>query len=224
VTALVPVPVRACLRGALAGYAAMVAAAAAALVASLVVHFSSAVTLQEGLAAGTVGSIAVALICLASVPNAVLCAGAYLAGPGFVLGSGTTVAPGDVELGRLPALPILAAIPTSGEPRWWDAVLICVPVLAGAVAGLVAWRRDPVYGLDQAALRGAASAFVGGTAFGLSTWLATGAIGPGRMQDIGPNVLATTAVCGLAFLVGGAVAAGAARWWQAARSGSARPL
>jgi uncharacterized membrane protein YedE/YeeE len=98
--------------------------------------------------------------------------------------------------------------------------MILVPVLAGAVAGVVALRRDPVFGLDQAALRGALSGLVGGILFGLSTWLATGAIGPGRMQDIGPAVLSTTLVCGLAFLVGGAVAACSLRWWESFRTAS----
>lgn len=217
VLALLPPAVRASLRGAMAGVATMVAASAAVLVVSLLVHFSAAVTLQEGLTSGLVGGIAVTLIGLAAVPNAVLCAGAFVAGPGFVVGTGTTVAPGDVSLGSVPGFPLLAALPATGDQAWWQPVLILVPVVAGAVAGVVAVRHDPAYGIDQVALRGAVSGLTGGVVFGASTWLATGAIGPGRMQDIGPLVVPTTVVCALAFLVGGAVAAGAVRWWQAPR-------
>ncbi len=217
VLALLPPAVRASLRGAVAGLATMVAASALVLVASLLVHFSAAVTLQEGLTSGAVGGVALALIGVAAVPNAVLCAGAFVAGPGFVVGTGTIVAPGDVSLGKVPGLPMFAALPTADTQAWWLPVLILVPVLAGAVAGVVAIKHDPVFGIDQAALRGAISGAVGGTAFGASTWLATGAVGPGRMQDVGPLVVPTTVVCALAFLVGGAVAAGASRWWQSSR-------
>lgn len=211
---MLPQPVRAAVAGAVASVATMVGAAGLVVVVSLVVHFSQAVTLQEGLAAGTVGSLTLAVIGMASVPNAVLCAGAFVAGPGFQVGTDTTVAPGDVQLGRMPGLPILAALPSNTGDAWWQALLVLLPVISGAVAGLVTLRRDPVYGLDQAALRGAVSGLLGGVAFGAMTWLATGAVGPGRMQDIGPDVLATTVVCGLAFLVGGAVSACATRWWQ----------
>jgi hypothetical protein len=217
VLALLPPAVRATLVGACAGIFTMLAASSAVLVASLIVHFSDAVTLQEGLATGAVGGISVTLIGMAAVPNAVLCAGSFVAGPGFVLGTGTSVAPGHVSLGQVPGLPLLAALPASGQQAWWQSVLILVPVLAGGVAGLVALRRDPVYGLDQAALRGGIAGLAAGVVFGASTWLATGSIGPGRMQEVGPAVVPTTLVCGLAFLVGGAVAACAARWWQSFR-------
>lgn len=218
VLAMLPASVRAVVAGALSGLVVMVCAGGVLVAASLVVHFSQAITLQQGLAAGTVGSIALTVIGIATIPNAVLCAGAFVAGPGFAVGTGTTVAPGDVTLGRLPGLPLLAALPADGSVAAWQTGLIVIPLVAGAVAGLVALRRDPVFGLDEAALRGAVSGLVGGLAFGLSTWLATGAVGPGRMQHVGPNVLSTTLVCGLAFLVGGAVAACAARWWQSPRT------
>ncbi len=216
VLALLPLTARAVLRGAAAGLAVMVLASALLFVGSAVMHFSQAVTLQEGLAAGTVGSLALALIGLATVPNAVLCAGAFIAGPGFQVGTGTSVAPVDVRLGRMPDFPVLAALPADTGHAWWQIVLVLLPVVAGGVAGLVALRRDPAFTLDQAALRGAASGLLGGVGFGALTWLARGSVGPGRMQDVGPDVLPVVAVCGLALLVGGAVAAGAARWWQAA--------
>ncbi len=222
VLALLPLPVRALLRGATAGVAVMLLSSALLFVGSMVVHFSQAVTLQEGLAAGTVGSLALALIGMATVPNAVLCAGAFIAGPGFQVGTGTSVAPAGVRLGQMPDFPVLAALPANTGHTWWQVVLVLLPVVAGCVGGLVALRRDPVFALDQAALRGAASGVLGGVGFAALTWLASGSVGPGRMQDVGPDVLPVAAVCGLAFLVGGAVAAGAARWWQAA-SGQGRP-
>ena len=211
-----PEDVRGALVGGLAGLAVMVGAASVLLVASLVVHFSEAVALAEGLGAGYVGGLVVAVVGMALVPNAVLCAGAFLAGPGFVVGTGTMVAPGQVELGPLPALPLLAALPQAAE-GWWVDLLVVVPVLAGVVAGILAQRACPAFSLDRVALRGALGGLAGGVLFGLSTWLATGSAGPGRMQDLGPDVLPVLAVCAVAGLVGGALGAVGARWMPRSR-------
>jgi hypothetical protein len=216
--AMFPEEVRAAVTGALAGVMVMVAAGGVLVTAALVMHFSDVLRLSEGLGAGRVGGVVMALVGMAAVPNAVLCGGAFIAGPGFALGTATAVAPGDVRLGSLPGFPLLGIVP-SGADSWWQAALIGVPVLAGGLAGFVAVRRYPVYGYDLAALRGGLAGLVGGLTFGGCAWLATGGIGPGRMQDIGPDVMATTLVCGVAMLLGGAVSAIAARWWQSARAG-----
>lgn len=209
-TARLPEEARAALLGGFGGVLTLLGFSAAVLAGSLVVHFSTAVTLTEGARSGVVGSVILALVGAALVPNAVLCAGAFVAGPGFVLGTGTQVSPSGVRLGLLPDVPLLAALPT-GADAWWLPALIVLPVVAGMAAGLLAVRRYPVYALDQAALRGALAGLAGGVAFGLLTVLATGSVGPGRLQHVGPDVLATTAVCVVAFVLGGAVAAASRR-------------
>lgn len=206
-----PHEVRAALVGGASGVCAMLAVSAAVLVGSLAVHLSTAVTLAEGQHSGVVGAVILAIVGAALVPNAVLCAGAFVAGPGFSVGTGTQVAPGGVRIGLLPDVPVLAALPTSAD-AWWMPVLVTLPVLAGAAAGLVAIRRFPAYGVDRAALRGALSGLVGGVSFGLLTALATGSVAPGRLSEVGPDVLATTAVCAVAFVFGGALAAVGRHW------------
>jgi hypothetical protein len=208
---LAPVPgeARALLAGSVGGAFAMLAASGVAFCFALLLHFSDAVTLAESLHPGVVGGLILALVGLAAVPNGILCAGSYLAGPGFLLGTGTTVTAFSVQLGPLPAFPILAATPRTGG-AWWQQALIVVPVLAGAVAGLIAVRRGGLDGYLRQAGLGGASGAIAGTIFGASTWLATGAIGPGRMQDIGPDALLTTLVCAVAFALGGAVTGA---WW-----------
>lgn len=205
-----PDDVRAVVSGAGAGVSAMVVAGGSLLAVSLVLHFSSAVTLAEGMHAGLFGGMLLTLVGLAVLPNAVLCAGAYVAGPGFVVGAGTAVLPGTVVLGRLPAFPLLAALPRSGGAGWQGA-LVVVPILAGVMAGLVAVHRFPVEGLARATVRGGLAGLAAGCAFGATTWLATGSVGPGRMQDIGPDVSATVLVCGIALAIGGAVAGAGSR-------------
>ncbi len=205
---------RAALVGGAAGVLTMLALGAAVFAGSLATHFSTAVTLAEGTRSGVVGSVILALVGAALVPNAVLCAGAFVAGPGFALGTGTSVAPGDVRIGLLPDVPLLAALPAAAD-AWWIWALTLLPLVAGAAAALVAIRRYPVSGIGGASRRGALAGLGGGVAFGLLTVLATGAVGPGRLQLIGPDLPTTTVACALALTLGGAVA-GAGRWALAA--------
>jgi hypothetical protein len=218
--ALLPEEARAAGAGGVAGGLALVAASAALLTASLVLHFSTAVTLAEGMHAGLVGGAIATLISLALVPNGMLFAGAFLAGPGFAVGSGTVIAPGDVSTGPLPGFPLLAAVPRSASTPWLEVVLLLVPVAAGALAGLLAVRRFPVFAIDAAALRGALAGLVAGGGFGLLALLSGGSVGPGRMQEVGPGPSALL-VCALACAVGGAIAGAGSRWIQASRASTA---
>jgi Family of unknown function (DUF6350) len=217
--ALLPEEVRAAGTGGVAGGLALAAASAALFTVSLVRHFPTALALAEQMNAGLVGGAIASLIGLALVPNAVLFAGAFLAGPGFAVGTGTVVAPGDVSTGPLPGFPLLAAVPRSAGSPWLEVGLLVVPVLAGAGAGLLAVRRFPVFPVHAAAVRGTLAGLVAGGGFGLLTLLSAGSVGPGRMQQFGPgaNVVVT---CALACAVGGAVAAAASRWVQAGRASS----
>lgn len=206
-----PEEARAALSGGVAGVLAMLAAGAVLLMGSLIVHLNTSVQLAEGLHAGLVGGLIFTLLGVALAPNAVLCAAAFAAGPGFAVGTGTEVSPSAVRVGLLPDFPLLGALPTSAS-AWWLPGLIVLPVLAGAVAGGVAVRRHPTFGVDRAALRGALAGLVGGLVFGLTTVLATGSAAPGRLSHLGPDVIGTTAVCVVAFTLGGAFAAVAGRW------------
>ena len=75
------------------------------------------------------------------------------------------------------------------------------------MAGVVAVVRFPVDGWAAVALRGAAAGLFGGLAYGGAGWLATGAIGPGRMSEVGPDVLPVLLICLAAFSIGGCAAA-----------------
>jgi hypothetical protein len=123
-----------------------------------------------------------------------------MAGPGFAVGAGTTVSSAGVTLGPLPAFPILAATPRTGG-AWWQEALVVAPLLAGAVAGIVTLRRSPTPSYFALAARSAAAGAASGLLFGISCLLATGAVGPGRMADIGPDVPTTTMVCCVAGLL-----------------------
>lgn len=195
---------RAALRGGLAAVLLTVAAGALLVTVALAVDLGDAANVAHAMSAGLVGGAILTLAGVLLLPNAALFAVAYLLGPGFAFGSGTTVAPSGASLGRVPAFPLLAALPDQGAAPWWAAALLAVPVLAGAAGAVVALRHHPVAGLAAAALRGALTGAVAGIATGLLTALAGGSIGPERMADTGAQVLACTGIAVLAMTLGGA--------------------
>lgn len=207
-----PAAVQAAARGGAATVLVMVSAGAALVTTSLVLDFPAAANAADSLRAGPVGGAILALIGVLLLPNAVLLAVSFLLGPGFSLGAGTLVAPDGVTLGPVPDFPLLAALPESGVPPAWTAALVVVPVLAGAVGAAVTLRHDPVFGLDQAGLRGGVAGLLGGVAIGLLTGLAAGAVGPGRLAQTGPDVPACVLTAAVGCGLGGAVGGAALRW------------
>jgi Family of unknown function (DUF6350) len=192
--ARLPEYARAALHGAAATVLAMFAAGTLLVSAALALDFGSAANVAHAMEAGVVGGALMTLAGVLLLPNAGLLAVSYLLGPGFAFGSDTLVAPIGVQLGRVPAFPLLAALPDEGPVSWWVMGLLAVPVLAGVLVALVALRHHPARAYDQAALRAGLAGLAGGLATGLLTGLAGGAVGPGRMAFVGAEVLACTGV------------------------------
>ncbi|ADB30378.1 hypothetical protein Kfla_1275 [Kribbella flavida DSM 17836] len=182
----------------------------------LAVRFSRVTGMLELLDTGIVGSVVLFAICLGLLPNVILYVVAFLAGPGFQLGAGTTIAPTGVDVGNLPALPLLAAVPTDGAtPTYLLVLTALVPLLAGAVAGVVVTRRGlaapeaEALGWDAFALRGAMAALLAAVTLLILMMLSGGSAGPGRMAEIGiPAALPAAGVLGAGMAIGAAVAAG----------------
>jgi len=73
--------------------------------AMLALHRGEVSGVVAGLDAGTSGTLLVLLICVLYAPTAVVWGTSYLVGPGFAVGTGTTVAISGVHLGAVPAVP-----------------------------------------------------------------------------------------------------------------------
>jgi hypothetical protein len=184
----------------------------------LAIHFSRITGMLELLDAGVIGSVVLFAICLMLVPNMILYVVAFLAGPGFQLGTGTTIAPTGVDVGNLPALPLLAAVPEDGAtPSYLLALTAVVPLVAGVVAGLVVVRRGlaerdaDALGWDAFALRGGMSALLAGVVLYALLALSGGSAGPGRMSAIGvPAALSAAGVLAAGMAIGAAITAAVA--------------
>ena len=208
--------------GAFAVLLLMLAAGAVLVTAALLLDIGAAATVLSRLHTDGPGGLMYTLVGIAFVPNAVLLAGAYLLGPGFMVGTGTLVSPTAVVLGPVPAFPLLAALPGDGPTPWWTTGLLAVPVLLAAVAARLAVRRARVDRYDAAAALGLGSGVAGALLFTVVVLLAGGAAGPGRMADVGAfplqTLLAGTVALGAGGLVGGVLAC-----WRVRRAAAGDP-
>lgn len=193
---------------------AWLAVALAALLIALVLDFSTAANIVSQLDSDAGDIAMLGVLTLLVVPNAALFSSAYLLGPGFTVGTGTLVSPGAVVLGPLPLFPLLAALPDAGPTPGWAGWLMVTPVLVAFAASVLAHRSRPAGAWDQAAIRGCASGLVAGLVLGLLTSLAGGAVGPGRMSDVGPFQLDVLLHAITGFGIGGLLGALAMTWWQ----------
>ncbi len=180
---------RAIPRAVLGAQLAMMVSGAAALVAGLVLHLDRVVTLTEGLGAGLLGGITLLVVQLAFVPNAVIWAGSYVLGAGFTLGQGSVIAPASTQLGLLPSIPLLGAMPSTGpgtmDELWWMAA----GVLAGGVAAWVVMRARPVARFDETSVVGGLSGLLAGLVFVALGWATSGDLGVERLAGVGPRLL-----------------------------------
>jgi hypothetical protein len=213
----VPGHVRSVLSGATAAVAGVLACASLLVAIALLVSFNDAATTFSalGLSAGDALMLLVVSVLLA--PNAVLLGVGWLSGPGFALGTGTSVTAAAVTLGPLPAFPMLAALPGPGAQPGWYAVLLALPPLVGVVAAGLAQHRYAVTAWDSSALRGFTLGLSAAVVLTVLAGWAGGSLGTGRMAHLGVPVggLLITLVGGMS--IGGLVGGSAVAAWQRRR-------
>ncbi len=186
----------------------------AAVVVSMLVHFSTAANLAAQLGAGKSDVAVLILVSLAVLPNAGVMAGSYLAGSGFAVGAQTLVSPSVVVLGPLPVFPLFAALPESGPVPGWTLVVLAVPPLLAMVMVMRVQRRWSASGWLDGAARGLAAGLAAALLLGLVAMVAGGAIGPGRMGEVGPPVGDFTAHAMASLGLGGLAGGLLLIWWQ----------
>lgn len=191
----------AALKGGTAAVAALLAVASVIFAVLLAAGYARVIALYESLHTEIIGGITLTIGQLAFLPNLIIWCGSWLVGPGFAIGTGSSVGPLATQLGPVPALPVLGALPEG--PLAFGFVGILVPVLAGffaavavrpaltAVTGEKANRRFILVGL--------AIGVVGGALLGLLAALSAGSAGPGRLVEVGPNPFAVGGWAALEF-------------------------
>jgi hypothetical protein len=215
----VPPAVRAAARPAAMVVLLYLAAGALLVAGSLVVHRGQAEALSTQVGGGWSG-VPVLLLGILAAPNAAIAGTAYLAGPGFAVGAGTTASVFSAAHGTLPAFPVLAAVPDgSGSPiAGW--VLSAATVLgSGLVLARTASSAQP--GLFARMRWCAAAAPLAGAVLFVLAWQGGGGIGTGALRTVGvsPWQLGAAVTAELAVVSVAALAVSAT--WQ--RSVRRRP-
>jgi len=184
------------LRAGLGAVAAVLAAASLVLTAMIVLGYARIIALYEEIHAGVVGGIALTLGQLAFVPNLSIWTASWLVGPGFAIGTGSSVSPLGTQLGPLPSVPVLGALPAGDLSLGFLGII--VPVLAGFLVGIVVRPRlDAASSLPRLLGAGALIGVVAGVSLGLLAWFSAGSAGPGRLADVGPSPLLVAAFAAL---------------------------
>lgn len=210
--------VRPAVAGGLAGSAVLLALAALVLAGSLVAGRARVEALVSAYHGGALELTSLGLLSLALVPNAIGFVLAYLLGPGFLLGTDSVVSPQVVDLGEMPALPLLGALPGEGVPLLNLAVVSGVALAAAVVALVVTARRDLAedvdwrsLSFDAAVLRPAAAGVIAALVLIAVMAVSGGGLGSGRLSWVGPDLLPAAALSVSVFGLVGA-AGGALRW------------
>ena len=199
----VPLVLRTALPAAAAALSLLLGSGALLVALMLTRHDGQAARLVDGLDPGAGGTLLLLLGSLLYVPNAVVWGTAFVAGPGFAVGEGTSVTAAGADLGAVPAFPLLAALP-NGDGAGAGLLALVAPLLAGVLAALLLRRSGSVAvapaatgtmstgtmstGTVRPVLEtcGLVGALVG-LATGALALLSAGSAGPGRMADVGPE-------------------------------------
>ncbi|WBM81111.1 hypothetical protein KIV56_07735 [Cryobacterium breve] len=200
----VPADWRSILTGALrAGFGAAtgtIGIAALAVFVLILGNFATVIGLYETVQAGVMGGITLTIAQLALIPNLVIWAAAWFVGPGVAVGLGSSVSPVGTVLGPLPGLPLLGVLPQGSLAFGFLGLL--VPVLFGYLTAVATRQRQyraggPGADRGRLALTGVLAGIVAGTILGLLAWWSGGALGPGRLVDVGPNPMLVGAFAAL---------------------------
>jgi hypothetical protein len=214
----VPAEVRrqlaAAMRGGAAAAAGILVVSGLAVCVSVLANFATVIGLYETLQADVMGGIALTIGQLAFIPNLVIWAASWFVGPGVALGTGTNVSPLGTSLDVVPGLPIFGALPQGTLEFGFLGLL--VPVLIGFVVAVLVRqgfdkRPNAPHGRVRMLVTGGLIGVVAGILLGVLSWWSAGAMGPGRLADVGPNpllvgaftVLEVGIAAALGMLVGG---------------------
>ncbi len=178
--------------------AGLVAVGSALTALSLFRNGGQASLTLADLDAGFLGGLALTVLDALCLPTLAIWAMSVVVGPGFSLGSTGSLSAFGGQIEALPALPVLAAIPTTAPA--WARFLLLVPIGLGVLAGRIRWGRDlPTLSGALAGAAGVGAVVAAGCA-GLAL-LASGSLGGGRLDQVGPQALpVAAAAAGLVML------------------------
>ncbi|HEX3613453.1 MAG TPA: DUF6350 family protein [Sporichthyaceae bacterium] len=155
------------------------------VIAAMAVHRDSVAHSFALSGGGWSGGIGLALLSLIFLPTAAFWAIAVAAGPGVALATDSRLDLGGADLGAMPNLPLVHALPGTGSLPWVAYLTVAVPLLAGISAG---WVVRPGAGRRWFSVVGVAAGAgaLTGVLAGCAAQLSGGGVG-GRLDRLGPS-------------------------------------
>ena len=181
--ARLPVWLRGGFRSGLLGAVLLLGAGAALVAASLLAHLTAVAAVFARVAPDAGGGAGLALLSLAYLPNAVVAATSWLAGPGLSVGVATTTPTVTVvgPASTSPPLPLAALLPQVAPPAW-AGLAFALPLAVGTLLG---WRIAPLATRASTRLQAVAVAAVTtAVPWGLLAALAGGRLGAGPFDPV----------------------------------------
>ncbi|MDO5617580.1 cell division protein PerM [Kocuria sp.] len=220
------------LRAAVVAALAGIAVGAVVLAIAVSLGWQQIVTIQQQLGSDAAGDTVFFVLHLALLPNFVIWTLSWASGAGFYLGQGALVSPAGSSVETLPLLPIFGALPPQDAPVALAAIPALV-VLCGVLAGWwfvregenhlaewiairIPWRvlSVPLGIVATGVLIGAVTALLVAALLGL----ASGSLGVGRMDLVGPLVWEGALVIGAEVALGAALGAAVGPWAEQSRA------
>lgn len=181
------------------GVVAMLLGVSAVMIAVLTaINWIQVIRLYEGLQVSFLGGLMITAGQMVVMPNLVVFGASWLTGVGFQIGAGSLISPLGTIVAPLPALPIVATLPAGSFS--YGLIAVIVPLIAALVATLLVRshagniRFEFASAWSAAISLGLAIAVVASLEIGLLAVLASGGVGPGRLQTVGVNPLIVMAV------------------------------
>ncbi|MEV5072432.1 hypothetical protein MRBLMI12_004092 [Microbacterium sp. LMI12-1-1.1] len=201
-------------RGSAVVVVGLVGVGAAVAAVALFARAGQIVALFQAGDVDALGAAVLTIAQLAYVPTLAVWGLSFVAGPGFTVGEGTAVSPAGTQVGVVPGLPVLGAVPESTTS--WLLLLALLPIAVGALAGWIARSRLLHVGEEPVAVAAedpigarlvvtAGIAIVSGGAAALLAFVASGSLGPGRLAQLGPEPGPVALAVGLEVLLGAAI-------------------
>jgi len=164
-----------------------------AIAAMLATNWITVTRLYESLHSSVLGGSTITVGELALLPNLVIYGAAWFTGLGFSIGSGSSISPLGSAVGPMPGIPFFGAIPVGVVGLGF--AVIAVPLIAAFIATLAIKKHADQIRFEFASAWSAAISLglaigvVAALEMGLLGAIASGAVGPGRLQTVGVNPL-----------------------------------
>ena len=163
---------------------ALLGGGAVVFTVSLLLHFGAAGAVAGRLAPDLVGRVSLLLLCATVLPNAAVWAAGYSLGPGFALDG--RFSPLVAAASQPPEFPLFAALPGAGRSPLVLLVAV-VPLLAGAVAGVLVGRAAEEWGVLATACISTLAALCAGALALVFAAASGGALGSSALAQVGPS-------------------------------------